>query len=165
MHLRKRLCAILVLVVLTAATFLVSTLELYQDDEGILPLFEKKKESIYFWYDDENMSDYINSAAVNFGELNNVRVFPQLVSESQYLEAINYATLYEEHMPDAFLISNDSLEKAYLAGLAVGYWADKDEVRKNWAIDRIFEPEIDDAKRKEMVDGWDKAVKRSYGWA
>ena len=54
---------------------------------------------------------------------------------------------------------------AYLAGLAVGYWKDKEEVRKNWAIDRTFEPKIDDAKRKEMVEGWDKAVKRSYGWA
>lgn len=62
-------------------------------------------------------------------------------------------------------VETTAMGAAYLAGLAVGYWADKDEVRKNWAIDRIFEPEIDGAKRKEMVDGWDKAVKRSYGWA
>ena len=119
MHLRKRLWAILVLLVLTAITFLVSTRELAQDrDKSILQVFEKKKESIYFWYNDENMSDYVNSAAVKFGKIYDVRVFPQLVSESQYLEAINHATLYSEHMPDVFLISNDSLEKAYLAGLA-----------------------------------------------
>ena len=62
-------------------------------------------------------------------------------------------------------VETTAMGAAYLAGLAVGYWADKDEVRKNWAIDRTFEPEIDGAKRKEMVDGWDKAVKRSYGWA
>ena len=62
-------------------------------------------------------------------------------------------------------VETTAMGAAYLAGLAVGYWADKDEVRKNWAIDRIFEPKIDDAKRKEMVEGWDKAVKRSYGWA
>ena len=62
-------------------------------------------------------------------------------------------------------VETTAMGAAYLAGLAVGYWADKAEVRKNWAIDRIFEPKIDDAKRKEMVEGWDKAVKRSYGWA
>jgi glycerol kinase len=54
---------------------------------------------------------------------------------------------------------------AYLAGLAVGYWKDKEEVRKNWAIDRTFEPQIGDEKREEMVNGWDKAVSRSFGWA
>ena len=62
-------------------------------------------------------------------------------------------------------VETTAMGAAYLAGLAVGYWKDKEEVRKNWAVDRIFEPEIDDAKRIEMVEGWDKAVKRSYGWA
>ena len=54
---------------------------------------------------------------------------------------------------------------AYLAGLAVGYWANKEEVLKNWAIDRTFTPEISEDKRTEMVTGWNKAVKCSYGWA
>ena len=62
-------------------------------------------------------------------------------------------------------VETTAMGAAYLAGLAVGYWKDKDEVRKNWAIDRTFEPQISDAKREEMVNGWDKAVKRSYGWA
>lgn len=62
-------------------------------------------------------------------------------------------------------VETTAMGAAYLAGLAVGYWKDKDEVRKNWAIDRTFEPQIDDAKREEMTAGWDKAVKRSYGWA
>jgi len=62
-------------------------------------------------------------------------------------------------------VETTAMGAAYLAGLAVGYWADKDEVRKNWAIDRTFEPQIDDETRTEMVEGWDKAVKRSYGWA
>jgi len=62
-------------------------------------------------------------------------------------------------------VETTAMGAAYLAGLAVGYWKDKDEVRTNWAIDRTFEPQISAEVRKEMVDGWDKAVKRSYGWA
>ena len=83
------------------------------------PVAEDAKESLYFWYTDESMTDYISSAAVAFGEKNNVRVIPKLAGDSAYLEAINEATLHGEQMPDAYLISNDSLEKAYLAGLAV----------------------------------------------
>ncbi|MBQ7795315.1 MAG: glycerol kinase GlpK [Lachnospiraceae bacterium] len=62
-------------------------------------------------------------------------------------------------------VETTAMGAAYLAGLSVGYWKDKDEVRKNWAIDRTFEPQIDEATRAAMVEGWDKAVKRSYGWA
>ena len=62
-------------------------------------------------------------------------------------------------------VETTAMGAAYLAGLAVGYWQDKDEVRMNWAIDRTFEPSIDETKRAEMVKGWDKAVKRSYDWA
>ncbi len=62
-------------------------------------------------------------------------------------------------------VETTAMGAAYLAGLAVGYWKDKEEVRLNWAIDRTFEPQIDAAKREEMVHGWDKAVKRSFGWA
>lgn len=62
-------------------------------------------------------------------------------------------------------VETTAMGAAYLAGLAVGYWKDKDEVRKNWAIDKVFEPQISVEKREEMVNGWDKAVKRSYGWA
>ena len=117
MHLRKKLLAILAVVILLTVTFYGANLESDSTD-GLFSMFDKKKETIYFWYDDASMSDYISSAAVMFGEKNKVRVLPQLVSESRYLEAINEATLNGEHMPDAYLISNDSLEKAYKAGLA-----------------------------------------------
>ena len=62
-------------------------------------------------------------------------------------------------------VETTAMGAAYLAGLAVGYWKDKEEVRKNWAIDRTFEPQISDEKREEMVNGWKKAVSRSFGWA
>lgn len=54
---------------------------------------------------------------------------------------------------------------AYLAGLAVGYWENKEDVLKNWAIDRVFTPEIPEEQRDKMVRGWNRAVKCSYGWA
>ena len=76
------------------------------------------KETIYFWYSDETLTDYINNAAVAFGQREGVRVLPVLSSESEYLEAINDATLHSGQTPDAYLLSNDLLEKAYLAGLA-----------------------------------------------
>ena len=62
-------------------------------------------------------------------------------------------------------VETTAMGAAYLAGLAVGYWANKEEVIKNWAIDRTFTPEIGEETRKEMVRGWNKAVKCSYGWA
>ena len=62
-------------------------------------------------------------------------------------------------------VETTAMGAAYLAGLAVGYWANKEEVIKNWAIDRTFTPEIGEEKRAEMVNGWNRAVKCSFGWA
>ena len=62
-------------------------------------------------------------------------------------------------------VETTAMGAAYLAGLAVGYWASKEDVKQNWAIDRTFDPAIDDAARKERITGWNKAVKNSYGWA
>ena len=54
---------------------------------------------------------------------------------------------------------------AYLAGLAVGYWAGKEDVARNWTIDRTFQPAISPEERAARCRGWDKAVKCAYGWA
>ena len=62
-------------------------------------------------------------------------------------------------------VETTAMGAAYLAGLAVGYWASKDDVIKNWAIDRTFEPAITEDERAERCKGWSKAVKCSYGWA
>ena len=62
-------------------------------------------------------------------------------------------------------IETTAMGAAYLAGLAVGYWANKDEVIKNWAIDKTFIPEINEDERETMIKGWNKAVKYAYGWA
>ncbi len=62
-------------------------------------------------------------------------------------------------------VETTAMGAAYLAGLAVGYWASKEDVVKNWDIDRIFEPAISEEEREVRVKGWNKAVKCSYGWA
>lgn len=67
------------------------------------------------------------------------------------------------HRPQC--VETTAMGAAYLAGLAVGYWADKEEVIKNWAIDKQFSPEIRGEKRKKMINGWNKAVKYSFDWA
>lgn len=61
-------------------------------------------------------------------------------------------------------IETTALGAAYLAGLAVGYWANKDEVIANWAISRTFEATYDQAKRDTLVKGWKKAVERALKW-
>ncbi|MBQ9188184.1 MAG: glycerol kinase GlpK, partial [Clostridia bacterium] len=61
-------------------------------------------------------------------------------------------------------VETTALGAAYLAGLAVGYWADKLDVIRNRAIDRAFLPSIDDEERQQRIKGWNKAVKCAYHW-
>ncbi len=62
-------------------------------------------------------------------------------------------------------VETTAMGAAYLAGLAVGYWSGKEEVLKNWAIDRTFQPDITEEERTARIKGWNKAVKYSYDWA
>ena len=62
-------------------------------------------------------------------------------------------------------VETTAMGAAYLAGLAVGYWSSKEDVINNWAIDKVFMPEISEEDRAKKVAGWNKAVKYSYGWA
>lgn len=62
------------------------------------------------------------------------------------------------------VIETTALGAAYLAGLAVGYWKDKDEVVKNWKVSRSFTPELDNEKRETLLKGWHEAVNRSLAW-
>ncbi len=62
-------------------------------------------------------------------------------------------------------VETTAMGASYLAGLAVGYWKNKEDVMKNWEIDRTFEPEMTEEQRKEEIKGWDKAVKCSFNWA
>ena len=62
-------------------------------------------------------------------------------------------------------VETTAMGAAYLAGLAVGYWKNKEEVLQNWAVDQTFTPSIDLQKREGMIEGWNRAVACSYGWA
>lgn len=67
------------------------------------------------------------------------------------------------HRPNC--VETTAMGAAYLAGLAVGYWKDKEDVKKNWSIDRIFQPQIEKETRQKMLSGWKKAVRYAHGWA
>ena len=58
-----------------------------------------------------------------------------------------------------------ALGAAYLAGLAVGYWKDRDEIRSNWQLGRKFEPEMDEKEIRKLLKGWHRAVKCALVWA
>ena len=62
-------------------------------------------------------------------------------------------------------VETTAMGAAYLAGLAVGYWAGTEEIRKNWCVDRRFTPNISVSLREKRIRGWKKAVDCSLGWA
>lgn len=62
-------------------------------------------------------------------------------------------------------IETTSLGAAYLAGLATGYWKNKEDILSNWSLDCRFDPDMDDERRTELLEGWHKAVGRTFGWA
>ena len=61
-------------------------------------------------------------------------------------------------------IESTSLGAAYLAGLATGFWKNKDEIASNRQIDRVFSPEMDEEGRKRRLEGWKKAVSTTRLW-
>ena len=62
-------------------------------------------------------------------------------------------------------IETTSLGAAYLAGLATGYWKNKEDIIKNWQVEKTFKPNMDEAKKGELLDGWKKAISCVRGWA
>jgi len=58
-----------------------------------------------------------------------------------------------------------ALGAAYLAGLAVGYWKNVDEIQQQWQVDKNFSPSLDEQKRNELMSGWQRAVKATIAWA
>ena len=62
-------------------------------------------------------------------------------------------------------VETTAMGAAYLAGLAVGYWKDTAEIQKNWSVDRIFAPQLEQAQRQKRLEGWKKAVARAAAWS
>jgi glycerol kinase len=63
------------------------------------------------------------------------------------------------------VIETTALGAAYAAGLAVGFWTGKDELTRNWAIDKRWSPSMEASRRALLNAEWDKAVARSLDWA
>ena len=111
------LLAVLVICV-TAAAFRKSA----DTDEGTPEGLFAAKDTLYFWYTDEALTDYLTNVSAAYYEETGYHVVPVLQTGLEYLEEINDASVRQEEdgqpMPDLYIINNDSLEKAYLAGLA-----------------------------------------------
>lgn len=54
-----------------------------------------------------------------------------------------------------------ALGACYLAGLCIGYWKDVADIRANIKVDREFQPKMTDERRRELVEGWAKAVRQA----
>lgn len=118
---KKRLMAILLIALAAAGIFAIGksgmpVKEKEQQEETSL-FSGNNKDSIYLWYTDDALTTYLSSAAVAYNETHDARVVPVLESGLDYVETINQNSI-ESNVPDLYVISNDALEKAYLAGLA-----------------------------------------------
>jgi glycerol kinase len=63
------------------------------------------------------------------------------------------------------ITESTALGAVYLAGLGVGFYENKEDIKNNVSVDRIFESQMDDMTREKLIEGWQEAVKRSFGWA
>ncbi|MGX4599842.1 glycerol kinase GlpK [Faecalimicrobium sp. JNUCC 81] len=63
------------------------------------------------------------------------------------------------------IVETTALGAAYLAGLAVGFYENKDDIKNSWIIDQEFTPNMSENKRKVLYKGWKRAVQRSLEWA
>ncbi len=84
--------------------------------------------------------------------------------------ANNFLMQFQSDILDATVdrpncIETTALGAAYLAGLATGYFKDKEEIKKNWQLGKDFTPAITKEKRGDLIKGWKKAVKCALIWA
>ncbi|MGN6711332.1 glycerol kinase GlpK [Anaerocolumna jejuensis] len=61
-------------------------------------------------------------------------------------------------------VETTALGAAYLAGLAMGYWNGKEEIKQHGEGSRVFSPDMEEDLRKKKLHGWNRAVRRSFGW-
>ena len=84
--------------------------------------------------------------------------------------ANNWLMQFQADMMDRSVVRPDCVETtalgaAYLAGLAVGFWADLEEIRANWRLGRKLEPRMEEVVRERLLKGWHKAVRCALLWA
>lgn len=118
MSFKKKILAVLAVCLMAELVWYAGITKMTVKEQKEDMSFFLHKDTLYLWYMDENLTDYLNSAAVEYNEKYNVRVIPKLTTGRDYLEELNDHSVSGEEMPDMYIVSNDSLEKAWLAGLA-----------------------------------------------
>ena len=128
MNFRKKTVSVLVLILLMISSLYAGAMGTFTQ-EDLKELVSSDEKTLHIWYHDEALTDYLSSAAISYKDKTGIRVVPVLAQGAEYLEQINRASVSDpennkkaadpEDIPDLFLVRNDSLEKAYLAGLAV----------------------------------------------
>lgn len=121
---KKRLISLGVIIILAALIIVVALLNIPMKEKKVKeettedPIIESvyENDSIYLWYTDDTLTNYINGATVAYNEEHGTRIVPVLQSPTDYLENLNN-TMNEYSKPDMFIISNDALGKVYLSGL------------------------------------------------
>ncbi|MCR4727584.1 MAG: extracellular solute-binding protein [Lachnospiraceae bacterium] len=117
MRFRVKLIIVALMAALVVGILYIGNLNNKRDEES--KTVSDNTETVYLWYSDASFTEFFTYAAVAFHEkYSGIRVIPVLVDEGEYLESINFASVKGEDFPDIILLANDSLEKAYLAGLA-----------------------------------------------
>ena len=115
MHIRKKLFSILSILAMTIMALLG---DLFPGHSLIEPESARDTDDVLtIWYTDAYLEEYIRNAAVVYEEKTGVKVVSTRVSGLEYLEQIQKATIDDGYGPDLFVLSNESLEKAYLSGL------------------------------------------------
>lgn len=84
--------------------------------------------------------------------------------------ANNFLMQFQSDLLDAQVVRPSCIETtalgaAYLAGLAVGFWKDAGEIKRNWKQEREFSPSITQEVRNKLLKGWKKAVACTFQWA
>ncbi len=107
--------------------------------------------------------DVVNAMQQDSGiELKSLRVDGGMVANQMLMQ-------FQADMLDAQVVApavaeTTALGAAYAAGLAVGYWKDLDDLRKNWAVAQTWNPAMQQEDRTRLYKGWQKAVTKSFGW-
>lgn len=130
---KKRLFSALLVIVAVVAMVLVASLNISfksdEDVEGETVANVYDKETVYLWYSDEALTDYLNAACVQYNEEHDTRIVPSLQSPLEYLNNINKTSI-EADVPDLYILSHDMLGTAYMSGLASKITMDKSEFSK-----------------------------------
>lgn len=80
--------------------------------------------------------------------------------------ANNFLMQFQADILDANVVrpmvtETTALGASYLAGLTIGYWKDIDDIRSNMEVDKVFMPHMDEHTRRDLIEGWQKAVRQT----